>query len=213
MIRVFVAEDQALVRRGLLSLLDMAPQIEVVGDAADGEEALHALKSLESAGAPAEVLLLDIRMPSLSGLDVLRRLPKGSVRVLVLTTFLDEQALVEALKLGAAGYLLKDATFEELVDAIAAVARGDRAVKPVTLSRILDATYADSTDPPATLSLTAREKEILRLLAAGLSNREIAIGLENAEGTVKNHVSNILSKMGVRDRTQAVLLALQMRLI
>jgi DNA-binding NarL/FixJ family response regulator len=129
----------------------------------------------------------------------------------VLTTFPDDAALIEALRLGAAGYLLKDATFEELVEAIEAVARGETAVRPVTLSKVLpglDRVEVRATPAPA-VDLTAREKEVLRLLASGMSNKEIARALDNAEGTIKNHVSSILMKLGVRDRTQAVLLGIQ----
>ncbi|MBK8977900.1 MAG: response regulator transcription factor [Planctomycetes bacterium] len=217
MIRVFVADDQALVRSGLCSLLALAPGLEVAGDAGDGAAALAALAALAQAGRPVDVLLLDVRMPGLSGLDVLRRLGGAGPRVVVLTTFPDDDVLLEALRLGAAGFLLKDATFEELVEAIEAVARGESAVRPVTLSKILPGLRASGAAappiPPPPATLTAREKEVLRLLAAGLSNKEIARALDNAEGTIKNHVSSILAKLGVRDRTQAVLLGIQLGLV
>ncbi|MBL8725144.1 MAG: response regulator transcription factor [Planctomycetes bacterium] len=215
MIRVFVADDQELVRSGLCSLLGLAAGIEVCGSAADGEAALRGLEQLAAMGQPAQVLLLDVRMPGLSGLEVLERLQGSATRVIVVTTFPDEEVLVVALRRGAAGYLLKDASFEELVQAIETVAKGGRAIRPVspTSGRPPDARSAAAPEPTAPGTLTAREKEILRLLAAGLSNKEIASALANAEGTIKNHVSNILAKLHARDRTQAVLLALQQRLL
>jgi DNA-binding NarL/FixJ family response regulator len=215
MIRVFVADDQELVRSGLCSLLGLAEGIAVCGEAADGEAALAGLRRLAAAGAPAHVLLLDIRMPGLSGLEVLERMQGLDTRVIVVTTFPEEEVLVVALRRGAAGYLLKDASFEELVQAIETVAKGGRAIRPVMIQQGLAAGWQMSTLPaPAALGmLTAREKEILRLLASGLSNKEIAAALDNAEGTIKNHVSNILSKLHARDRTQAVLFAMQQRLL
>jgi DNA-binding NarL/FixJ family response regulator len=215
MIRVFVADDQELVRSGLCSLLGLAAGIEVCGQAADGEAALAGLRQLAAAGTPAQVLLLDIRMPGLSGLEVLERMQGLDTRVIVVTTFPDEEVLVVALRRGAAGYLLKDASFEELVQAIETVAKGGRAIRPVMIQQGLAAGGQTASSPaPAALGmLTAREKEILRLLASGLSNKEIAAALDNAEGTIKNHVSNILSKLHARDRTQAVLFAMQQRLL
>jgi len=215
MIRVFVADDQALVRSGLCSLLALAPGIEVCGEAADGETALRGLQQLAAAGSPADVMLLDIRMPGLSGLEVLERMHGLGTRVIVVTTFPDEEVLVVALRRGAAGYLLKDASFEELVQAIETVASGGRAIRPMVMGRALPTAGLQVSAPPAgvVIPLTAREKEILRLMAAGLANKEIATALDNAEGTIKNHVSNILSKLMARDRTQAVLVALQQRLL
>ena len=211
MIRVFVVDDQALVRSGLTSLLALADGIEVVGEAGDGAAALEAIAAVDP---PPDVVLTDVRMPGMDGLELLRRLVPEGRRVIVLTTFPDDVALLEALKAGAAGYLLKDATFEELVDAIRSVARGESAVRPVTVSRILPGLERVEVGgaPAPDVALTAREKEVLRLLASGMSNKEIAAALDNAEGTVKNHVSNILSKLGVRDRTQAVLLGIQLGL-
>lgn len=215
MIRVFVADDQALVRSGLCSLLALAEDLEVAGEAADGQAALDGIAKLELQGQRVDVLLLDVRMPGMSGLDVLERL-RGRPATIIVTTFPDEEALIRALGLGARGYLLKDATFEELCDAIRAVARGETSVQPVTLSRVLpglrkagDTALVPNQYAAPPMPLTAREKEVLRLLAGGLSNREIATALGNAEGTVKNHISNILQKLQARDRTQAVLLAVQ----
>ena len=207
MIRIALCDDQALVREGLRRLLEIADGVEVVVEATCGEELLD-----ELAKADVDVLLLDVRMPGLSGIEVLEKLPaiKPDARAIILTTFPDEDALLAALRAGAAGYLLKDATLDELLESIQAVARGETAVRPVTVSKILPGldrvrTQAEPPDGTGIDPLTAREKEILRLLAGGYSNKEIAAALGNAAGTVKNHVSNILLKMGVRDRTQAVL--------
>jgi DNA-binding NarL/FixJ family response regulator len=201
-IRVGIVEDQAIVRLGLRKLLEFADEIEVVCEAGSGEEALGLLGEVA-----VDVLLLDVRMPGMSGIEVLEKLPEDGPHVIILTTFLDEEVLLDAVRLGARGYLLKDSSLEELLQAIGAVHRGESAIKPVTLSRILPGLHRISATPtPAPVeALTAREQEILRLLAAGLSNKEIARALENAEGTIKNHVSNILLKLAVRDRTQAVL--------
>jgi DNA-binding NarL/FixJ family response regulator len=197
-----IAEDQAIVRMGLRKLLELAPSLEVVGEASNGNEALELVETL----AP-DVLLLDVHMPEKNGLDVLRVLDGKGPRVVVLTTFPDHEVLIEALRLGAGGYLLKDSSFEELVQAIETVHRGESAIQPVTLSKILPGLdrLPQRSSPRPIEDLSAREKDVLRLLAAGCSNSEIAAALENAEGTIKNHVSNILAKLAVRDRTQAVL--------
>ena len=209
MIRVFLVEDQALVREGIQSLLGFDRGIEVVGTAADGEEAI--------AGIPAarpDVVLLDMRLPKLSGLDVLRRLAERNElpSTIILTTFDDEETVLEGLRAGARGYLLKDVSLSELVDAIRAVAAGGTAIKTIISARVLrglEGTASDfpHLDPPD--RLTEREVEVLRLMTGGYSNREIARALQVTEGTVKNHVSSILSKLGVRDRTRAVLQAVR----
>ena len=210
-IRVFLVEDQALVREGIRSLLALEPAVRVVGAAGDGEEAVSAIPT-----AQADVVLLDMRLPKLSGLDVLRRLSERGVPppTIILTTFGDDAAVLEGIRLGARGYLLKDVSLEELVDAIRVVAAGGTAVRPVVSERIvrgLNGVEAEPAfprmDPPD--PLTEREVEVLRLMTGGYSNREIAGALRVAEGTVKNHVSSILSKMGVRDRTRAVLEAVR----
>lgn len=209
MIRVFLVEDQSLVREGIRNLLALDPEIQVVGAAADGEEALSAIPA-----SGADVVLLDLRLPKLSGLDVLRRLGTagGLPPVIILTTFDDEAAVLEGVAAGARGYLLKDISLEELVQAIRAVAAGGTAIRPVVTERVvrgLEGTkdvfpHLDPPDP-----LTEREVEVLRLMTGGYSNREIARALHVVEGTVKNHVSSILSKLGVRDRTRAVLQAVK----
>jgi len=210
-IRVFLVEDQALVREGIRSLLALEPTIEVAGAAADGEEALAAIP-----GTKPDVVLLDMRLPKLSGLDVLRRLSeRGALPpTIILTTFGDDAAVLEGIRLGARGYLLKDVSLRELVDAIRVVASGGTAVRPVVSERLVRRLNGVDPEPafdrlqPAD-PLTEREIEVLRLMTGGYSNREIAGALRVAEGTVKNHVSSILSKMGVRDRTRAVLEAVR----
>jgi DNA-binding NarL/FixJ family response regulator len=209
LIRVFLVEDQALVRDGIRSLLALEREIEVVGTAADGQEAIAAIP----ASAP-DVVLLDMRLPKVSGLDVLRRLGSDGMLPpsIILTTFDDETIVLEGLRAGARGYLLKDVSLEELVHAIRSVAWGGTAIQPIVSERVvrgLEAAGSDfpRLDPPD--PLTEREVEVLRLMTGGYSNREIARALGVAEGTVKNHVSSILSKLGVRDRTRAVLQAIK----
>jgi DNA-binding NarL/FixJ family response regulator len=209
MIRVVLVEDQALVREGIVGLLALEPEIEVVATACDGEEALTAIP----ASAP-DVVLLDMRLPQFSGLEVVRRLAQSGQLppTIILTTFDDDSLVVEGLRAGARGYLLKDVTLAELVQAIRVVATGGTVVEPVISQRVVRGVEAaepvfDHLDPPD--PLTAREIEILRLMTGGYSNREIARALKVAEGTVKNHVSSILSKLGVRDRTRAVLQAVR----
>jgi DNA-binding NarL/FixJ family response regulator len=209
MIRVCVVEDQTLVREGIRSLLGLDPGITVVAEASDGEEALVAIPA-----SRPDVVLLDMRMPKLSGLEVVRRLAaEGTLPpTIILTTFDDDEIVLEGVRAGARGYLLKDVSLSELVDAIRTVASGGTAIRPVVSERVVRGVEAagksfPSLDPPD--PLTEREIEVLRLLTGGYSNREIARALKVAEGTVKNHVSNILSKLGVRDRTRAVLQAVK----
>jgi len=209
MIRVFLVEDQTLVREGIRSLLALDGEIALAGEAADGEEAIAAIPS-----SGADVVLLDMRLPRLSGIEVLRRLA-GQGRLpptIILTTFDDEDLLLEGLGAGAKGYLLKDVSLSDLVRAIRTVAEGGTAVQPIVSGRVvrgLESAEAGFShlDPPD--PLTEREIEVLRLMTGGYSNREIARALCLAEGTVKNHVSTILSKLGVRDRTRAVLQAVR----
>ncbi len=211
MIRVLVVEDQTLVRQGISSLLSVTQDIEVVGEAEDGEEALAAIARLKP-----DVVLLDVRMPRLDGIGVLRRLraQENPVPVLVLTTFDDEEALFEGLRAGAKGYLLKDVSLEQLTSAIRTLAAGGNLVHPALSARAGQALAQQPRQFPALEPpdpLTPRERAVLRLLAAGCSNREIASALNLAHGTVKNHISSILSKLGVRDRTRAVLRAFELR--
>lgn len=214
MIRVVVVDDQTLVRHGIGTLLALADGIEVAGEAADGIEALDAIARLRP-----DVVLLDVRMPRMGGLGVLETLrDRGDdTAALMLTTFDDDEALLRALRLGASGHLLKDTSLERLADAIRTVAAGGTMIRPALTERIVDglATHpGDAPEDPADAPMpverpTARELEILRLMVAGWNNKHIARGLDLAEGTVKNHVSAILAKLGARDRTRAVLRAIE----
>ena len=210
MIRVVLVEDQTLVRRGIRSLLELAGDVAIVAEAADGEEGVAAILRERP-----DVVLLDLRMPKKNGLDVLRELQAAGTLppTILLTTFDDDEALLEAVKAGARGYLLKDVSLEQLTDAIRAVAGGGTIIRPALTERVLRGLEHvrrdfDALNPPD--PLTKREIEILRLMAGGYSNREIADALGTAEGTVKNQASSILSKLGVRDRTRAVLKALEL---
>ena len=213
MIRVMLVDDQNLVRKGVRSLLELADDMEVIAEAPDGIEAIRTIPEI----AP-DVVLLDMRMPGKSGLDVLEKLSADGTLppTIILTTFDDDEMVLAGIRAGAKGFLLKDVSLEELVTAIRTVAKGGSVVKPAVTERLLkglqnmhtDFSSLDRPDP-----LTERETEILRLMAGGYSNKEIANSLGVAEGTVKNHVSNILSKMGVRDRTRAVLKAFEMGLV
>lgn len=215
MIRVVITDDQTLIRQGLDSLLAIADEVEVVGHAADGDEALALVEDLSP-----DVLLLDLRMPGRDGIATLEALrERGSqVPALVLTTFDDDELVLRALRAGAKGYLLKDVTLEELVGAIRTLAGGGTLVQPALTERLLQGLGSlpvpdDFTHLPTPEPLTPRETEILRLLASGFSNREIAESLFLAEGTVKNHLSTLLAKLGVKDRTRAVLRALHLGIL
>lgn len=213
MISVCLVDDQNLVRQGIRSLLELSDAIEVIAEASDGAEAIEMIPRIKP-----DVVLLDMRMPGLSGLDVLRQLSADDTLppTVILTTFDDDQLVLAGIKAGARGYLLKDVSLEQLVDAVKTVAGGGSLVAPVVTQRLLaglermqnEFSSLDRPDP-----LTDRETEILRLMASGYSNKEIANSLGVAEGTVKNHVSNILSKLGVRDRTRAVLKAFEIGIV
>lgn len=210
MIRVFLVDDQTLVRKGIRSLLSLLPDIEVVGEAVDGVEAL----TLIATAAP-DIVLLDMRMPALDGIGVLRHLTAQprSPRVIVLTTFDDADALFEGCRAGARGFLLKDVSLEQLASAIRAVAAGRTVLQPSiteTLLRNLQGLVQIGDFPPEQLS--DRERDVIRLMAGGFSNREIGEMLGLSEGTVKNHVSRLLLKLDARDRTSAVLKAIASRL-
>ncbi len=212
-VRVLVVDDQTLVRQGIRSLLALSPEIELTGEASDGEEALRAI----AANRP-DVVLLDLKMPRVDGLGVLRALQStaNSPPVLVLTTFDHTDLVLDAIRSGARGYLLKDVALEQLLSAIRTLADGGTLFQPAITERVLRG--ITSLPPTAqslacSIPLTERETGILRLLASGLSNREIAHALDIADGTVKNHVSNLLAKLGARDRTHAVLKGLELGLI
>lgn len=208
-VRIALADDQALVRAGIRALLESFGDIAVVVEADDGETLLAAL-----ATTAVDVVLSDIRMPGLAGTDALRRFRAGgsTTPVILLTTFDDSTLLLEAVEAGAQGFLLKDAAPEDLRDAILAVARGESLLQPVATDPVRARyAYRDQDAPKA--NFTDREVAILRLLAGGYSNKEIARSLFLAEGTVKNYVSDILDKLDTRDRTRAVLKAITLRII
>lgn len=207
-VRLALADDQALVRHGLRAVLEEAPDIEVVVEAADGAALLAALQETR-----VDVVLSDVRMPGMDGLALARRLQAdGGPPVVLLTTFADEAVESEVLAAGAGGFLLKDASPEELCDAVRCVARGERWLQPVATAPLQDrVSFAAAVMTSEAFS--DRELSILRLMAAGYSNREIARAVFLAEGTVKNYVSEILAKLETRDRTRAVLKAIKLRLI
>jgi DNA-binding NarL/FixJ family response regulator len=208
-VRVLICDDQALVRAGFRKLLEADPAIEVVGEAEDGLQAVE----LARRRAPA-VVLMDIRMPRLDGIEATRRIVAESgpaVRVLMLTTFGHDEYVYESLRAGASAFLLKDAPPEELLAAIGIVARGDALLAPAVTRAVVEAFVRSSPQRPelstALEQLTAREREVLELLARGRSNAEIAAALVVSEATVKTHVGHILLKLGARDRVQAVIFA------
>ncbi|MFD7501144.1 response regulator [Streptomyces sp. NPDC059850] len=216
-IRVLIADDQSMVRQGFTVLLNAESGIEVVGQAVDGEDAIAQVAEL----AP-DVVLMDIRMPGLGGIEATRRLtePGGAtVKVLVLTTFDLDEYVYEALRAGASGFLLKDASAEELAHAVRVVAAGDALLAPnITKRLITEFSRVSAAAPRAPLkdrvgALTERETEVLALIAQGLSNGEIATRLVVAEQTVKTHVGRILLKLGLRDRTQAAVYAYETGLV
>jgi DNA-binding NarL/FixJ family response regulator len=210
-IRVLVADDQRLVRDGIASLLSLQEGIEVVGTASNGEEAVEQALVLKP-----EVVLMDIRMPILDGVEATRRIRRElpECQVLMLTTFDDEEYVLDALSAGACGYLLKDIPAHDLASAIKAAYQGIYQLDPGVAGKMLLALSADRgraepevAAPHTAAELSVREVEVLRLIAKGASNREIAEYLVITEGTVKNHISNILNRLGLRDRTQAAMYA------
>jgi len=214
-ITILLVDDQPLFREGLRTLLSVRPDLRVVGEAGDGEEAIKLCRTLKPA-----VVLMDLQMPVLDGVEATRRLhhEQPDSRVIVLTTFDDDEMVFDGLRAGALGYLLKDAPSEKLAEAIRAAARGESFLQPSIAAKVV-AEFARLTtkrSPPAQAliePLSDREQEILALIATGATNREIGNQLFLAEGTVKNHVTNVLGKLGVRDRTQAALKAREMGLI
>ena len=208
-VRVLVVDDQALFREALATLLGARPEVEVVGEAGDGHQALERAAALQP-----DVVLMDLHMPMLDGIAATRRLKveQPGVRVLALTTFDDDEDVFAALRAGALGYLLKDVSADRLVEAVLSAARGESVLQPSVAAKVV-ARFAQLDDTPRgrpqplVVPLSDRELDVLRLLADGRSNREIAAALFLAEGTVKNHVTSVLGKLGARDRTQAALRA------
>jgi len=205
MIRVLIADDHPLVRQGLRSYLDTIDDIEVVGEAADGNGAVALATDLSP-----DVVMMDLAMPNVDGIEATRRITEANagVRIIALTSFATDDKVFPAIQAGAAGYLLKETDPSELAEAIRKVHRGEPILHPSVAARLMRQVAAASPQPHRT-DLTARELEVLRLIAAGRSNKEIARDLSVAEKTVKTHVSNVLSKLGVADRTQAAVYAVQ----
>lgn len=227
-IRVMIVDDQRLLREGFRKLIELEPDLEVVGMAGDGEEALATVERLQAEQMAPAVVLMDVRMPRLDGIAATRAFKERwpEIRIVILTTFDDRELIQAGLQAGALGYVLKDITAEQLATTIRVVAQGQILLHPDVASKVIasfSATSAESvvaapTAPAPTgtgdgTQLTEREREILALLARGASNREISETLYIAGGTVKNHLSNILGKLGVRDRTQAALKARELGLL
>jgi DNA-binding NarL/FixJ family response regulator len=210
-LRVVIADDQPMMRAGFKAVLEATGDIEVVGEAGNGAEAVE----VATEQAP-DVVLMDIRMPVMDGIEATSRMPRQ--KVLILTTFGVDDYIIAALRAGASGFLLKDAPTAKVVEAVRAVAAGDAVLSPAVTRQLLDQVgrrlpAAVSQEPEGLAQLTEREREVLRMLAAGLTNAEIAAVLVVSEATVKSHVSNLLGKLGLRDRVQAVIYAYETRLI
>jgi DNA-binding NarL/FixJ family response regulator len=214
-VRVLLVDDQTLFRAGLRTLLSTRPEIAVVGDAENGQVALE-----RAAATRPDVVLMDLKMPVLDGVAATRklRIQLPQCRVVALTTFEDDELVFECLRAGAVGYLLKDAPTDKLVEAVLAAARGESVLQPSVASKVLaelsrlGGERAPTAEPAELAKLSGRERDVLRLIARGASNKEIAAALFLAEGTVKNHVTNILTKLEVDDRTQAALRARELGL-
>jgi DNA-binding NarL/FixJ family response regulator len=210
-LRVVIADDQPMMRAGFKAVLESTGDIKVVAEAGTGEEAVRAATEMDP-----DVVLMDIRMPGMDGIEATRLLPRQ--RVLILTTFGLDEYIINALRAGASGFLLKDAPTEEVVAAVRAVAAGDAVLSTSVTRQLLNQIArrlpaAVSRQPSELAALTQREQEVLRMLAAGLSNAEIASALVVSEATVKSHVSALLGKLGLRDRVQAVIYAYENRLV
>ena len=214
--RVLIVDDQSLVRAGFRMILESEPEIEVVGEAADGLTAVLAARETQP-----DVILMDVRMPNVDGLEATRRIltdPASAARILILTTFDLDEYVYAAMRAGASGFLLKDVSPEHLVEAVRIVAGGESLLAPSITRRLIERftrtpSHDDEAVAAAIASLTARELEVLRLVARGLSNGEIAGELVLGEATVKTHVGRLLSKLGVRDRVQAVVLCYESGLV
>lgn len=210
-IKVLIADDQRLMREGLATLLALADDIDIVAQAGDGAEAIELAKDHRP-----DVILMDIQMPHVTGVEATTTIRSilPATQIIILTTFDDDEYLLAGLRAGACGYLLKDMPSEQLADAIRSAAKGQSPIGPEMARKLVNlVTHSPIAPPPAVSDLSEREIEVLRLIAAGLSNKEIAEKLFIAEGTAKNHVSNILSKLEARDRAQAVARAKELNLL
>lgn len=212
-IKVFLVDDQTLVREGIKSLLAISPEVNVVGEARDGDEVVATVTKIKP-----DVVLMDIRMPKMNGIEALQAMQEAAldIPVIMLTTFDDHKLVMQAIEKGAKGYLLKDVSLESLLEAIEAVHSGRTLIQPAITEKVLHGLKGlkadfESFEQPEPMSV--KEVEILRLMAAGYSNREISEAMHKSEGTVKNQVSTVLAKLGVRDRTRAVLKALEYGII
>ena len=208
-IKILLVDDQMLVREGIKSLLNLSDKVDVVGEAQDGSLVLAAIQK-----TTPDVILLDLSMPVMDGIATMNLLNENKIDipVIILTTFDDNDFILRGIKAGAKGYLLKDVSLETLIDGIETVYQGNKLVQPVLTERLLQSFEDFKTGfeiPQLMEQLTPKEIEVLGLMARGCSNREISEALHKSEGTIKNHVSNLLSKLGVRDRTRAVLLAIE----
>jgi DNA-binding NarL/FixJ family response regulator len=214
MIRVLLVDDQAIIRQGLRALLGLEADLRVVADADHGRSAVAAIHSRVNGPDAVDVVLMDLRMPVMDGVAASREIGRQfpDVKVLVLTTFDDDELVQQAIAAGARGYLLKNTPSEELADAIRAVHRGYAQFGPGIFQKVMPAPPASPAPdlPPGFADLTPREREVLKLLGTGANNREIAAALYLSEGTVKNHVTHVLTRLGLRDRTQAAILAAQL---
>ncbi len=209
-IRVLIVDDHAVVRHGLRAFLQTQDDIDIAGEAADGEEAVRRVRELVP-----DVVLMDLVMPKLDGIAAIREIRSlsPSTKVIVLTSFADDEKVFAAVKAGAAGYLLKDVRPQELGEAIRVVNRGEALLHPTVAAKLMQEVAESGRREASPDSLTAREMDVLRLIARGMSNKEIALELGVAEKTVKTHVSNILQKLHLADRTQAALYAVRERLV
>jgi DNA-binding NarL/FixJ family response regulator len=213
MIRIVLVEDQIMIREGLKALLEIQEDVEVVGEAGNGEQALQLIQTFHSQSRLPDIVLMDIRMPIMDGVTATQRICQqfSKIKILILTTFDDTRYIAEAIHFGAKGYVLKDTPIEELAESIRLINRGYTQFGPGILEKIamsMTATQPETVELPKGMpQLTPREKEILRLIVKGSSNREIAQTLFLSEGTVRNHITHILTRLNVRDRTQAAIVA------
>ncbi len=214
MIRILLVEDQEIVRRGLKTLLETKPDLEVVGEADNGQKAMELMESLHAIALPPDVVLMDIRMPVMDGVQATQQMCQQfpHTKILILTTFNDTGYVTEALRFGAKGYLLKDTSTEELAKAIRSIYQSFTQFSPGIIEQMIAQVPTtqkepDLEPPPGIKELTAREREVLRAISSGASNKEIASTLFISEGTVRNHISHILTRLNARDRTQAAIIA------